>query len=234
MTGHSFAPVGFDFTFSALSFHYQHWSGAFLLVLSVDDTRARSLSCPATAAFTERIRSSNLKRGKGRACARRRAGGDRTPASRIWRRPEKRHYLPQHSSAVVIRGRTPPCSICTVEQRSCADSNPITARMDRVQPATRRPHHGSRMDDTHVHGDVLALGAPYGRALRHRRLLDLGEASEITLRACPASMVTASTFLLGPWRRLSRPSVRQVSIMPLPPRDPAVDDAAPTASVLTA
>jgi hypothetical protein len=31
------------------------------------------------------------------------------------------------------------------------------------------------MDDTHVHEDVLALGAPCGRALHHRRLLDLGD-----------------------------------------------------------
>ena len=103
MTGRSFAPVGFDFTLSALSFHFQHWPAAFLLVLSVDDTRVGSLYCPATAAFTERICSSNLKRGKGRASSAEAGGekrktcclgvrhnggcGDRTPASRVWRRP---------------------------------------------------------------------------------------------------------------------------------------------------
>ena len=38
MTGRSFAPVGSDFTLSALSFHFQHWPAASLPVLSVDDS----------------------------------------------------------------------------------------------------------------------------------------------------------------------------------------------------
>ena len=37
MTGRSFAPDGFDFTFSALCFHFQDLPATFLLVLSVDD-----------------------------------------------------------------------------------------------------------------------------------------------------------------------------------------------------
>ena len=36
-TARRFAPVGFDFTLSALSSHFQHWPATFLLVLSVDD-----------------------------------------------------------------------------------------------------------------------------------------------------------------------------------------------------
>jgi hypothetical protein len=50
MTGRSFAPVGFDFTLSALSFHFQHWPATFLLVLSVDD--CTSVSTKSTAAET--------------------------------------------------------------------------------------------------------------------------------------------------------------------------------------
>ena len=37
MAGRLFAPVGFDFTLSALFFHFQDWPATFLLVLSVDD-----------------------------------------------------------------------------------------------------------------------------------------------------------------------------------------------------
>ena len=43
-TGRSFAPDGFDFTLSALSFRFQHWPATSLLVLSVDD----SLCTPQT------------------------------------------------------------------------------------------------------------------------------------------------------------------------------------------
>ena len=39
MTGRSFAPSGFDFTFSALFFRFRHWLATFLPVLSVDDLR---------------------------------------------------------------------------------------------------------------------------------------------------------------------------------------------------
>ena len=38
MIGRSFAPVGFDFTSSALSFYFQHWPVTSSLVLSVDDS----------------------------------------------------------------------------------------------------------------------------------------------------------------------------------------------------
>ena len=38
MTGGPFAPGGFDFTLSALFFHFQDWPATFLLVLSVDDS----------------------------------------------------------------------------------------------------------------------------------------------------------------------------------------------------
>lgn len=37
MTGHLFAPDGFDFTFSALCFPFLDWAATFLLVWSVDD-----------------------------------------------------------------------------------------------------------------------------------------------------------------------------------------------------
>src|SRR5262249_23590403 len=37
LTGRAFAPVGFDFTLSALSFHFQHSPAIFLLPLSVDN-----------------------------------------------------------------------------------------------------------------------------------------------------------------------------------------------------
>lgn len=37
MTGRPFAPVGFDFTLSALFFHFPDWPATFLLALRVDD-----------------------------------------------------------------------------------------------------------------------------------------------------------------------------------------------------
>jgi hypothetical protein len=37
MTGRPFAPDGFDFTLSALFFHFQDWPATFWLVLCVDD-----------------------------------------------------------------------------------------------------------------------------------------------------------------------------------------------------
>jgi hypothetical protein len=40
MTGGLFAPVGFDFTLSALFFHYRDWRATFLLVSSVNEARS--------------------------------------------------------------------------------------------------------------------------------------------------------------------------------------------------
>ena len=52
MTGHSFAPVGFDFTLSALSFHFQHWPATFLLVLSVNEFAMYRVSAVSPQKFT--------------------------------------------------------------------------------------------------------------------------------------------------------------------------------------
>ena len=52
MTGRSLAPVGFDFTLSALSFPFQHWPATFLLVFSVDDFAMHRVSAVSPQKFT--------------------------------------------------------------------------------------------------------------------------------------------------------------------------------------